>query len=234
MTCAGSARSTPRSPCPAGGTSVLPLEGVSASRYEGVRTAPPNTGDAPASTRSRSPRWTTSVSQGTVDAGQHHGGRAAPVVQGRLSLWPSTLSFALTPTGRRVSRTVVLRNPGRRVVTGDPGRASSRPAPFSLVGAGPQGVPFSLRGGELKIISVEYRPTSAGRHQGSVAVQRADGGQPGLALRLAGRGIRLRYDPPGRRRRGSPARRLRAGSAARPPCRRRATCGSRSGRSRAP
>ena len=86
----------------------------------------------------------------------------------------------------------MLRNPGRRSSPAIRGVLVAPQATFALIGSRPQGVPFSLRGGELKIVSVEYRPTSTGRHQGSIAVQRADGGQPGLAVRLSGRAIRLR------------------------------------------
>ena len=86
----------------------------------------------------------------------------------------------------------MLRNPGARSAPAIRGVIVAPQAPFVLVGAGPQGIAFSLRGGESKTFAVEFRPTRVGDKRGTVAVQRADGGQPGLAVRLSGRGVARR------------------------------------------
>ncbi len=112
----------------AGGTSYLPLEGVSSSRYEGVLTVPPNTGLAPVQYAVEISALDDIGQQTTVDAGIITVA-APPIVQGRLTLSPSPLSFALTPTGRRMRRTFVLRNPGRRSSPAIPGCSSRRRRP---------------------------------------------------------------------------------------------------------
>ena len=125
----------------------------------------------------------------SVDAGVVTVAPPLPVAQGRLTITPATLGFGTVAVGRSASRWVVLRNSGRRSSAPIRGMLVAPAAPFSLRAADTQGMTFSLRGGAVKLVRVDFRPTSAGRQQGAVAVRRLDGGQPNLALRLTGRGI---------------------------------------------
>ena len=178
---------------PAGGTSYVTLQPVSSSRFEGVFVAPPNTGTVAAQYAIAITALDDIGQPGSLDAGVVTvAAPPPPIASGRLTLSPATLSFGAVTVGGSASRSVVLRNPGRRSSPAIRGVLVAPQSPFALNGAGPQGVPFSLRGGEVKTIRVQFRPTLAGPQQGTIAVTRLDGGQPGLTLRLSGRGVARR------------------------------------------
>ena len=174
---------------PAGGTANVPLQGVSSSRYEGVFTAPANAGTVAMQYAIEITALDDIGQPASVDAGVVTVAPPLPVAQGRLTITPATLGFGTVAVGRSASRWVVLRNSGRRSSAPIRGMLVAPAAPFSLRAADTQGMTFSLRGGAVKLVRVDFRPTSAGRQQGAVAVRRLDGGQPNLALRLTGRGV---------------------------------------------
>lgn len=89
-------------------------------------------------------------------------------------------------------RLIVLRIATWRSRTPVQGVIETTASPFALPGAAPQGIPFSLRGGEIKLIAVGFQPSNVGSYTGTVAIQRTDGGQPELSVRLSGEGIRRR------------------------------------------
>ena len=177
----------------AGATSYVPLDPISSSRFQGVLNVPANTGTAAVQYAIEITALDDIGQPASVDAGLVTVAAPSPVAQARLRLSPANLSFGAVQVGRQARRWFVLRNPGRRSSPPISGVIVAPHPAFVVVGAEPQGdMPFRLRGGEIKLFSVAFRPASAGRYQGSAAVQRADGRQPGLALRLSGRGVRRR------------------------------------------
>ena len=176
----------------AGQTTQVPLEPISSSRFQGVLDVPANTGTAAAQYAIEITALDDIGQSASVDAGVVTVAPPLPVAPGRLKLSPAARSFGAVQVGRQVRHWFVLRHPGRRSSPRISGMIVAPQSPFVLLGAGPQGIAFNLRGGEIKLFSIAFAPTSAGRYQGSVAVRRADAGQPHLAVRLSGRGVRRR------------------------------------------
>lgn len=177
-------------PISGGGSFEVPLNGVSSSHFEGVFTAPANSGPLAA-------EYLVEV-VAEDDIGQQ--GRLSPgtiVVEpppptpspGLLELSPSERSFGSVRIGKKAERLVFVRNDNRRggASLAATARLSGSPA-FSLPGAPPEGVHFILRPGEKRAIKVEFAPTAAGSQSASLQIVRDDGGQPGLAIALSGSG----------------------------------------------
>jgi hypothetical protein len=174
---------------PDGTTTNVPLEGVGSSQYEGVFTAPANT-------RTTAAQYAITVTalddigQGaSADAGLVTVAAAPappPPVVTKLSVNPGQLSFRTIRVGERGRESIVVRNTGGRSASTVSGVIAVSGAGFSLVGARPAGIAFTLRPGQSKVVSVEFRPNNPGRYAGAVTVRRSDGAQPGLAVRLSG------------------------------------------------
>lgn len=175
---------------PDGTTTNLPLDGISSSQYEGVFTAPANTG-ATAARYAIEVTALDDIGQGsTVDAGVVTVAAAPPPPSSaKLTVSPGRLSFPTIRVGDRGRASIVIRNTGRRSAGTVSGVVAVSGAGFALVGAGPTGIAYMLRPGESKVLKVEFRPAGPGRYTGTVTVGRNDGAQPGLAVRLAGQAI---------------------------------------------
>ena len=180
---------------PGSATTEVELQPVSASEFEGVFHAPANGGATPV-------QYAISI-VATDDLGQEgtgNGGNVtvagAPPADQNLKVTPGKLNFGRVFLGRRVRLQLVLRNSTRRSGAAISGIVVAPGTPFRLVGASSQGgatesIAFTLRPGERRTYTVEFRPTSAGAFQGELVVQRSDGGQAGFAVHLTGRGQTL-------------------------------------------
>jgi hypothetical protein len=172
---------------PDGSTTDLPLGGISSSRFEGVFTAPANTGATAAQytidvTALDDIGQSASMTAGTVTVAP----APPPPNLADLKVSPTQISFPTLEVGGRASRSIVVRNAGGRSAGPISGVVAVSGASFALPGAAATGIPFTLRPGESKTINVEFRPTAPGRYTGAVTVRRTDGRQPGLAVRLSG------------------------------------------------
>ncbi len=172
---------------PGGGSTEVPLQPISFSRYEGTFTAPANPGPLAAEyvveiSAQDDIGQETRVSAGIITV------EPPPPSTGQLRTWSATRSFGSVRLGREAWRLVVVRNAPRR--GGGPVGATARivgsPA-FSLLGAPSGGIHFLLRPGERRAFLVAFRPTTAGRQSASLEFVRDDG-QPGLTVDIAGRG----------------------------------------------
>jgi hypothetical protein len=172
---------------PDGSTTTVPLEGISSSQFEGTFAAPANT-------KATAVQYAIEVTalddigqSASADAGLVTVAAAPPPPSpAKLTVNPGWLSFPTIRVGDRRRESIVVRNTGGRSAGTVRGTVAVSGAGFTLVGAGPTGVAFTLRPGESKAIKVEFRPATAGRYAGTVAIRRNDGAQPGLAVRLSG------------------------------------------------
>jgi hypothetical protein len=174
---------------PGGGSTEVPLQPVSFSRYEGTFAVPANPGPLAAEylveiAAQDDIGQETRVSAGTITV------EPPALSAGQLKVRQSTRSFGAVRIGRAAQRLVLVRNVPRRA--GGPVEATARivgaPA-FSLPGASAEGIHFLLAPGEKQAFLVEFRPATAGKQSASLEIVRADGGQPGLSVGLTGRGV---------------------------------------------
>lgn len=173
---------------PGGGSTEVPLYGVSSSHFEGTFTAPANSGPLAA-------EYLVEV-VAEDDIGQQ--GRLSPgtiVVEppppapsaGLLEASPSDRSFGSVRVGGETRRFVFVRNGNRR--GGASISATARLAgslAFSFPGAPPEGIHFTLAPGEKRKLAVDFAPTAAGPHAAVLQIIRDDGGQPGFGVELSG------------------------------------------------
>jgi len=179
---------------PGGGSTEVPLQGVSSSRFEG-------TFEVPANSAPDAAEYLVEV-VAQDDIGQEARATAGtitveaappPLSSGLLKAWPAKRSFGSVRIGREAQRIVLVRNLKRRGA--EPVAATARIAgssDFSIPAAPTGGLHFVLNPGEKRAIAVAFRPTAAGRHVGSLEIVRDDGGQPGLSVALMGRGTSKR------------------------------------------
>ncbi|MFA9269513.1 MAG: hypothetical protein ACEQSX_01975 [Baekduiaceae bacterium] len=165
---------------PGGGTSEVPLEAISASRFEGTYTPPANTGTtaqryAIEITASDDIGQTASVDAGEVVVA------ARAAVAGRLVV-PAWKVFGPTAVGRVSTQSVVLRHGGPATSAPITGVVAQPAAPFSVVGADTSGLPFTLLPGETKTVAVQFRPRAAGLHSRTLVVRRTDGQRGGSVV----------------------------------------------------
>ncbi len=166
---------------PGGGTTEVPLEAISSSRFEGTYTPPANTGTTAA-------RYAISITASddigqtaSVDAGEVVvAARAAAA--GRLVISPTWRVFGVTPIGRVGTSSVVLRHGGPAGSAPITGLVAQPGSPFSVPGADAAGLPFTLGAGESKTVSVQFRPRTVGLHSRTLSVRRTDGGRGGSVV----------------------------------------------------
>lgn len=177
----------------AGGVSTqVQLEPISSSRFEGVFTAPPNVGTTAAQYGIEITALDDIGQPGSLDAGSVTVDPSPAPASGELKVGPASRSFGRVRVGRRAWRLVRVRNTGARGTGPVEGVIKASGAPFSLLGASPEGIHFRLRPRETRIYAVEFRPSAVGLQAGSVTVLRSDGAQPGLAVQLSGEGVSRR------------------------------------------
>jgi hypothetical protein len=175
---------------PGGGNTEVPLQPISFSRFEGTFAVPANPGPLAAEYVVEILAQDDIGQETRVSAGIITVEPPPAPSPGQLRTWPGTRFFGPVFLGGKTWRLILVRNAPRR--GGAPVEATARlvgsPA-FSLPGAPPEGIHFSLRPGETRAFLVEFRPTSAGQQSASLQIARDDGGQPGFAVDLTGRGI---------------------------------------------
>lgn len=109
---------------------------------------------------------------------------------GQLTLEPSALHFGPVSIGQEVSGSVVLSNigkPGSPPVSGFLRVSDSQ---FSLPGASSEGLHFTLKPGEERIVTVDFKPSAKGQQVGRLALARADGRQPNKGVSMFGWGVK--------------------------------------------
>jgi hypothetical protein len=173
---------------PGGGTTEVPLEPISSSGFEGVFTAPPNPGATTAQYGIEIIALDDIGQPGSVDAGQVSVAARPPKATGWLAVQPASRHFGSVRVGRSSSRSILVRNAGPKSTAPLEGVIQVSGGPFSLPGTGPEGIHFRLRPGEFQFYAVAFQPTTPGPQSGSVTITRTDGGQPGLAVGLSGKG----------------------------------------------
>lgn len=175
---------------PGGGSTEVPLQPVSFSRYEGTFAVPANPGPLAAEYVVEIAALDDIGQETRVSAGIITVDPPPQPSVGQLQIWPATRSFGGVRLGRKAQRLVFVRNTPRR--RGAPVEATARivgsPA-FSLPGAPPEGIHFLLRPGQKQAFLVEFRPTTPGKQAASLEIVRSDSGQPPLAVALSGRGV---------------------------------------------
>jgi hypothetical protein len=166
-----------------GSSLVVPMTLQSGITYAGPGVLPPNPGFTPI---------TYTVTVWAQDNFLIYGGDPAGEVTvaprlsaGLLTTSPKKVSFGDVRAGSVRSKAVVIKNEGRR---------QDAPIVFAVTTTGLFGVigpdHFTLSPGQKALVVVAFRPTAAGDQRGSLVIQRADGGQPNLAVPLQGRGVR--------------------------------------------
>ena len=171
---------------PGGTPTRVTLEAVSATRFEGVFTAPPNAGTGTVQYAVQMIAVDTAGQSASVDGGVI---RVAGVPSGRLEVRTTAVDFGTTQVGKRMQRPVQIRNNGAKSTAPVQGVLTTSGAPFFITGAPATGLPFCLRGGESLTAHVEFRPTAAGLRRGALLITRPDLVQPTLSVPLAGTGI---------------------------------------------
>jgi hypothetical protein len=177
---------------PGGGDTELTLSPRGENRYEGTFTAPANSGPLAAEyiveiIAEDDIGQQTRVTAGTlvVEA------PPAPPSVGQLKSSSRIRRFGTVPVGKAATEFVFVRNAPR--VGGAPVEGTVRingSADFSLVGA--SAGHFVVNPGERRAFQVKFKPTTNGQQTASLEFVRDDGGQPGFATGLSGRGIRPR------------------------------------------
>jgi hypothetical protein len=173
---------------PGGGDTELTLSPRGENRYEGIFTAPANSGPLAAEylveiIAEDDIGQQTRVTAGTlvVEA------PLAPPSVGQLKS-SSVRRFGAVRVGKAAKKLVFVRNVPR--VGGAPVEGtvqiSGSPA-FSLVGS--SAGHFAINPGEKRAFRVKFKPMSNGQQTASLEFVRDDSGQPGFAVELSGRGI---------------------------------------------
>jgi hypothetical protein len=172
---------------PGGTTTLVSMEGISSSRFQGVFDAPPNASTSPVL---YSVEITALDDIGQFDTESAGFITVAANAAGLLEVRPEQRFFGQVRVGesKRMAVTVKNGSPGSTPpITGVLALSSDQ---FSIVGAGSEPVPFELAPGESLKVSIRFRPTSSGLKTGRLLIIRSDGGQPDLGVELSGRGGR--------------------------------------------
>lgn len=181
------------------GSTEVPLQATDFNRFEGTFHAPPNAGPLAAEyiveAVARDDIGQESRSQiGTVTVEAP----PTPLSPGMLQLRSTNHEFHPTKLGRGRHWNLAIRNrPWGRTGGAVSGTARIVGSPaFSLAGAGPEGIRFTLQPGERMRLGVDFAPTAAGPQSATIEIVRDDGGQPGLSVALAGEGVAPRQRHP--------------------------------------
>jgi hypothetical protein len=176
---------------PGGGSTEVPLQPVSSSRYEGAFTAPANPGPLGA-------EYVVEI-VAQDDIGQETRASAgiltvepslAPSI-GQLKTWPGIRRFGSVHLSKTAQRLVIVQNAPRR--GGEPVEGTAQivgSSAFSLAGPSPEGPHFVLAPGERRAFPIQFKPTVVGKQSASLEFVRDDGDQPGFAVGLTGRGAK--------------------------------------------
>jgi len=173
---------------PDGTATHVVLDPVSADRFEGIFDAPANPGTSAVQYSVVMVAADDIGQQGMVDGGLITVDASTARIS-RLQVAPNHLSFGKVKIGNRASRKIVLHNHGKKSTGPVSGLLVSPGAPFFLVDEGANGIPFTLRPGESRTYTVEFRPTTVSQPTAAIVVQRTDNNQPGLGVSLSGRGV---------------------------------------------
>jgi hypothetical protein len=172
------------------GSTEVPLSPISFSRYEGTFAVPANSGPLAAEYVVEVVAQDDIGQESRVSAGIVTVEPPLPPSPGQLQIGPAVPSFGSVALGKTARRQVFVRNVPRR--GGAPVEATARivgSPGFSLAGASAEEIHFSLRPGEKLVLPIEFRPTTPGEHSATLEIVRDDGGQPGLAVGISGRGV---------------------------------------------
>lgn len=177
-------------PVQGGSSTEVALQATDFNRFEGTFHAPANAGPQAAEylveAVARDDIGQESRAQlGTVVV---EAPPAPPLSPGTLQLGSTSHQFGPTKLGRQRHWNLAVRNLPRGskggVVSGVARIVGS--SAFSLTGAGPEGVHFTLQPGGKLQLGVDFAPTTTGPRSATIEIVRDDGGQPGLSVALSG------------------------------------------------
>lgn len=168
----------------------LPLEATSFSHFEAALELPANFSGEPQI-------YSVSVFA-EDDIGQTTGAYGGAITvepkgtphPGQLTLEPSALRFGPVSIGNVVSGSVVLSNTGKPGSPPVSGFLRVSDPQLSLPGASDEGLPFTLKAGEKRVVEVDFQPSARGQLVGRLALVRADGRQPSKGVSLFGWGVK--------------------------------------------
>jgi hypothetical protein len=174
---------------PDGTTDAVELLGVSSSRFEGIYTAPSNSGTTPLA-YTVSAAAADDIGQETwVDAGSFTVAGRSVATTVKLSASPRVGLFGLVKVGRTTQRNIVVCN-ARKNSAPLSGVASVNGSSFTLAGSSNGGVRITLATGECKTLRVVFRPASKGLKDGVLSIRADSERRPALNVRLLGVGRR--------------------------------------------
>lgn len=168
----------------------IPLEATSFSHFENTLELPANfTGE---------PQVYSVAVFAEDDIGQTTGAYGGAITveprgtphPGQLTLAPSALHFGPVSIGQEVSGSVVLSNTGKPGSPPVSGFLRGSDPQFSLPGASDDGLPFTLKPGEERVVAVHFKPSATGQQVGRLALVRADGRQPNKGVSVFGWGVK--------------------------------------------
>lgn len=168
----------------------IPLGATSFSHFEGVLELPVNF--------SGGPQIYSVAVFAEDDIGQTTGAYGGAITvepkgtphPGQLTLEPNALHFGPVSVGQELSGSVVLSNTGKPGSPPVSGFLRASDPQFSLPGASNEGLPFTLKPGEKRVVAVDFQPSARGQQVGRLALVRADGRQPNKGVSLFGWGVK--------------------------------------------
>jgi len=107
-----------------------------------------------------------------------------------LTLEPASLHFGPVSLGHEATESVVLRNTGKPGSPPVSGILRSSDPQFFLPGASEEGLSFTLKPGDERVVAVDFRPSARGQQVGRLALVRVDGRQPNKGVSLFGWGVK--------------------------------------------
>jgi hypothetical protein len=178
---------------PKGGTAEIELPAVGGGAYEGSYKVPFNPTASPQTYAVEVVAEDTSGQVTREAAGTITVEPKGTPNPGYLVFEPGTLRFGAHSIsgGETTIHTVVLRNDGKAGSPPITGFVRSSNPEFTLIGAGKEGLPFTVAPGSPQTLEVAFKASAKGPQEGRLTLVRADGrGQPNASVALFGWGLK--------------------------------------------
>src|SRR4051812_33678750 len=162
----------------------VPLEAVSADRFQGTFAALANTSNSAVTYFVNFVALDDIGQEGSAEGSMF---TVAGQPTGSLEVRPGDRDFGKVRLGRSAQRSIVLRNLGGKGTFPVTGVLTTSGAPFSVASQAARGLPFTLDPGKTKTITIAFAPTVLGLATGKLNVVRSDGKQTTLGATVTGR-----------------------------------------------